>query len=282
MGDKHSKKFPFDFSSHQFSEQTRAEIDKEELKKELGNDKSSYNISQKSTYILKQGSLKGDTSAKKLPVGDKYKRSKSTRTLVKIEAVPENIKCARGKSIPKLRPSSKRSEKVTKRVEPVNVAKEVKKTKVKKGPSPFAKIPFLPSNVLIKILTYSIGNFKSYLNIGPSWYKAILKAFDNYFNKTENDFANTYFNHLLFKDSYIASSPLIFTSVPGIRIDRVFRCETLPSTTGRAMTITYTFKYFNEPKSTYKCEFTFDSVKKGRRFIWIHKNDCLVLLYSYL
>ena len=142
----------------------------------------------------------------------------------------------------------------------------------------FDKISLLPWNIFIKILSYGINDFRCYLSVNPSWYFSTLTAFDNFFNQLENEFVTMYSDYLLFKDSYTSSSKIAFCSKQGIRIDRVLKCENLPSTSSKTLTIAYTFKYCNEPANVYKNEFTFDSVAKAPRCVWIHKNECLVYL----
>jgi len=143
----------------------------------------------------------------------------------------------------------------------------------------FDKISLLPWNILIKIITYNIDNFRNFLMVNPSWYFSALNCLDSYFNIIENEFVMTYSENILFKDSYTSSSRMKFCGTQGIRIDRVLKCENLASTLGKSVTISYTFRYVNEPQNLYKNEFTYDSVPKAPRIVWLHKNECAVFFY---
>lgn len=140
----------------------------------------------------------------------------------------------------------------------------------------FDQISLLPWNIFMTILSYGITDFRKYLQVNPSWYVSSLNAFDNYFNDVENKFVCKYSQYLLFKDSYTSSSKISISTRLEIRIDRILKCENLSETLGKAVTISYTYKYFNEPKNIYKAEFTFDSVKKAPRCVWVYKNDSVV------
>ncbi len=140
----------------------------------------------------------------------------------------------------------------------------------------FDKVSLLPPGILVKILGYVADNFRVCLRVNPSWYMATMTAFDNHFNAVENSFVTAYSAYLLFKDSYTSSYVTRFCGVTGIRIDRVLCCENLPTTLGKAVTLAYTYKYCNEPNTTYRAEFVFDSVTRAPNCVWLHRNECQV------
>ncbi len=143
-------------------------------------------------------------------------------------------------------------------------------------PPSFDRVSLLPANILFRILAYGVDGFRIYLCVNPSWYCGITDAFNERFNATENRFVNMYFQHLSYKDSYTSSSLMKFCDTMGTRIDRVIKCETLPTTRGRAVTFSYTYRYLEEPTHVYRASFRFDSVKSRTRVVWAYLNECKV------
>lgn len=153
------------------------------------------------------------------------------------------------------------------------------KNKVFTNEAKFDAISFLPSHILVNILSYCIEGFRKYLCVNPSWYISISNSFDEHFNKMENMFINKYSNIFSFKDSYTCSSQLCFNSKFGIRIDRVLVCENICLQNDVTIRISYLYKYVNNKKQYFRSEFAFDSAKKqSKRSTWIYKNDCEVFL----
>ncbi len=144
----------------------------------------------------------------------------------------------------------------------------------------FDKISLLPAEIYMRIMDYVIDNFRLYLSVNPSWYCAAVTAFDNHCNDLENRFVSTYAEYMLFKDSYTTSARIRFCGTGGIRIDRVIKCENLPTTLGCTVTFGYTYRYCHEPGVVFKAEFAFDSVRKAASCVWIHKNECQASVHA--
>jgi len=138
----------------------------------------------------------------------------------------------------------------------------------------FDKVSLLPANIFMEILAFSVDSFRNLLMVNPSWYHAGISALDTHFNATENSFVCMYSEYLLFKDSYTASTVMKFCDMGAVRIDRVIKCENIETTVGKTLLIGFTYQFYNEKKYTYKCEYMFDSTKKGTTCMWIHKNEC--------
>eukprot|EP00826_Nyctotherus_ovalis_P027992 TRINITY_DN2198_c0_g2_i1.p1 TRINITY_DN2198_c0_g2~~TRINITY_DN2198_c0_g2_i1.p1 ORF type:complete len:505 (-),score=127.95 TRINITY_DN2198_c0_g2_i1:153-1667(-) len=135
------------------------------------------------------------------------------------------------------------------------------------------KLSLLPPEIFMNILTFLIDRFRDYLCVNPSWYSAIVTAFDREFNGIENNFVRTYSECLLFKDSYTSSSYIHCADAKGIRIDRVLRCENLALTLGRTCVIEYLYSYVGR-KEVYRAVYKFDSVKRSNKIVWVYRNDC--------
>eukprot|EP01022_Parablepharisma_sp_SALTPOND_P000968 TRINITY_DN105358_c0_g1_i1.p1 TRINITY_DN105358_c0_g1~~TRINITY_DN105358_c0_g1_i1.p1 ORF type:complete len:572 (-),score=29.68 TRINITY_DN105358_c0_g1_i1:2048-3706(-) len=138
----------------------------------------------------------------------------------------------------------------------------------------FDKVSLLPPEIFMKILSFLMDRFRVYLCVNPSWYSACVTAFDQEFNSVENCFVKMYSDYLLFKDSYTSSSYITCADNSGIRVDRVLKCENLPTTLGRTFVISFTYCYAGKPKEKYKATYKFDSVTRKNKVLWIYKNEC--------
>jgi len=136
------------------------------------------------------------------------------------------------------------------------------------------KISLLPSEIFMKILAFLIDRFRDYLCVNPSWYTAIVTAFDQEFNGVENEFVKIYSSCLLFKDSYTSSSYIHCADIKGIRVDRVIKCENLLPALGKTCVIEYLYSYIGHKDEIYKAKYKFDSVKRNNKVVWVYKNDC--------
>lgn len=58
----------------------------------------------------------------------------------------------------------------------------------------------------------------------------------------------------------------------GVRIDRVLVAEALPVLIGSTIKLRYLYKVQNED-TVYHGEYKFDVVARGKRSIWVHKDD---------
>ena len=67
-------------------------------------------------------------------------------------------------------------------------------------------LTFLPAKALATILSYDMNSYRKYMSVCASWHVTIKDAFDQYFNKIENEFVLKYHQNLLFRESYTSSS----------------------------------------------------------------------------
>ena len=130
----------------------------------------------------------------------------------------------------------------------------------------------LPSLPLYTILTYDFCAFRKYLAVCPCWYRALISAFDELCNRIEHDFTMKYHQYLLFNEAHLDSSVISFCDKKGLRVDRVIECELLKKAVGSTLCIAYKYRYYSE-KTTYRVAFKTDAVKRGRRVMWIHKDE---------
>jgi len=71
-------------------------------------------------------------------------------------------------------------------------------------------LTFLPPKALATILSYDMGSYRKYMSVCASWHVTIKEAFDQYFNKVENEFVLKYHENLLFTESTTSSSHIKF------------------------------------------------------------------------
>lgn len=111
-------------------------------------------------------------------------------------------------------------------------------------------LTYLPAKALATILSYDMASYRKYMGVCASWHVTIKEAFDQHFNRVENEFVLKYHQNLLFTESFTSSSAIKFCGKRGIRVDRVLVCDILkfkPQING-TLTIGYTFNYYGEPK----------------------------------
>lgn len=112
-------------------------------------------------------------------------------------------------------------------------------------------LTYLPPKALATILSYDMNSYRKYLSVCASWHVGITEAFDQYFNRIENEFVLKYQEHLLFTESFTSASAIKFCGKRGLRVDRVLVCDILKfkPQLNRTLTIGYTFNYHGEPKN---------------------------------
>jgi hypothetical protein len=137
----------------------------------------------------------------------------------------------------------------------------------------------LPSDILFKVVSYAISNFKSIIRVNPLWCRLIMDSFDIEFNELEMKFANKYANYLLYKQASISYTRIKSCEIPGVRVDRVIRFEPLETIKGKTITFGYSFKYTGDSKNRYKVIFTFDVLKMQARTVWAYLNECNVSVF---
>lgn len=136
----------------------------------------------------------------------------------------------------------------------------------------FDRVSLLPTEVFMTILSYAIDNFRNVMLVNPAWYHAATSALDLHFNTIETSFINAYSAQLLFKDSYTFSNLMRFCGKQTVKIERVFKCENQQAA-GKTVILAFKYKYFNEPGNEYRCDYVFDSGRRGRSVVWLHKSE---------
>jgi hypothetical protein len=136
----------------------------------------------------------------------------------------------------------------------------------------------LPSAIVIAILMFNMNDYPKYIRISAAWHCCIGQALDDYCNRLENSFIQTYSKHLNFIRSQNEATPIYFCKQLGTRLDRVLRCEILNDSKliNHTYKVGYTFEYLQTKKSgnRYAGEHRFDVIKKGqRRVTWMHIAD---------
>mmetsp|Transcript_2063 Transcript_2063/g.1868 ORF Transcript_2063/g.1868 Transcript_2063/m.1868 type:complete len:232 (+) Transcript_2063:8-703(+) len=71
-------------------------------------------------------------------------------------------------------------------------------------------LTFLPPKALATILSYDMGSYRKYMSVCASWHVTIKEAFDQHFNRVENEFVLKYHQNVLFTESYTSSSAIKF------------------------------------------------------------------------
>lgn len=71
-------------------------------------------------------------------------------------------------------------------------------------------LTYLPPKALATILSYDMSSYRKFMSVCAAWHVTIKEAFDQYFNKIENEFVLKYHEHLLFTESFTSSSNIKF------------------------------------------------------------------------
>lgn len=132
---------------------------------------------------------------------------------------------------------------------------------------------YLPPQALATILSYDMSSYRKFMSVWAAWHVNIREAFDQYFNKVENEFLIKYQEHLLFTDAFTSSAAIKFWGKRGLRVDRIIVFDILPfkPQLNRTLKISYTFRYHGEDsKRKYRAEYRIDIVKNRKRMIWMH------------
>lgn len=116
-------------------------------------------------------------------------------------------------------------------------------------PSYVLSLTDLPPKALSTILSYDMWSYRKMMSVCASWYVSISEAFDQYFNKVENDFAMRYQQHLSFTNSFTSWSAIKFWGKKGTRVDRVLVCDILPfkKHLNKTLKISLSFRYHGDP-----------------------------------
>ena len=120
------------------------------------------------------------------------------------------------------------------------------------------------------ILSFLIDDYLNLTSVSPLWYCKINETLDEILvNYIDNGFIKENMEILGLKNAYFSHTILR----KGFRLDRNIVAETFDNLKNKFVTISYEFDWKNERLCA---EFRFDVVKKGKRYIWIYKEDCLV------
>lgn len=132
-----------------------------------------------------------------------------------------------------------------------------------------------PLEVRFLILSFLIDDYLNLTSVSPLWYCKINETFDEILvNYIDNGFIKVHMEILGLKNAYFSHTILR----KGFRLDRNIVAETFESLKNKFVTISYDFDWKDERLCA---EFRFDVVKKGKRYIWIYKEDCLVKITIY-
>ena len=99
----------------------------------------------------------------------------------------------------------------------------------------------LPQNVLFKILSFSITNYFSLIQVSPLWFFKIQEIFEDELIKLDNDFIKQNIQILSLKQSYNSTTPIKFAKKKGFRMDRNILSEVLPKFIGKEIIYVYFF-----------------------------------------
>lgn len=80
---------------------------------------------------------------------------------------------------------------------------------------------YLPSHALAVILSYDMSGYRKYMSVCASWHVGVTDAFDQYFNRVENEFVLKHQEHVLFTESFTSSAAIKFCGKRGLRVDRI-------------------------------------------------------------
>lgn len=130
----------------------------------------------------------------------------------------------------------------------------------------------LPENILIAILEYIPNDIANLLTVSGSWYFKWSEVIEHSFNPIESGFATMHSHLITFKKSYLHYDKIAASGKEGFRVDRVLVAEILPILSNYTMKLRYNYKYFKSELS-YSAEFKIDCVDKGKRSIWVHRDE---------
>ena len=145
-------------------------------------------------------------------------------------------------------------------------------------------ISLLPENVIAMIFEYLIDQYPRCLLVCVPWYASLLGALDSSFNLVETKLAQKYVDCALFRNSYACFRKQGEDNTRS-RVDRIIQLELLNGIEGNTLTIGYTYRFSNEPNSTYVTKYKIDcKPRSSERTVWIHsmKKDkgCTVTAYT--
>lgn len=130
----------------------------------------------------------------------------------------------------------------------------------------------LPDNILVSILEFIPNDIINLLTVSACWYFKWTEVIEHCFNPIESGFANIHSHLITFKKSYLHYDKIAASGKEGFRVDRVLVAEVLPILSNYTMKLRYNYKYFRSELS-YSAEFKIDCVPKGKRNIWVHRDE---------
>lgn len=68
----------------------------------------------------------------------------------------------------------------------------------------------VPGSVVTTLVSYDSRLFTAFLMLSPNWHTSTLQAIDDHCNALENQFVQTYHQHLYFKHAFSSSMPIEF------------------------------------------------------------------------
>lgn len=104
------------------------------------------------------------------------------------------------------------------------------------------------------------------LAVSPLWHFRILEVLDLTFSTIESNFALIHSHVMLYNKGFMNTGVIQVSTGTGIRVDRVLVAELLPVLRGYTIKLRYTYRIHGKPH-TYKSEFKFDCIGKGKRIV---------------
>lgn len=130
----------------------------------------------------------------------------------------------------------------------------------------------LPESILLLVLEFIPQSTVHLLSVSATWYFRWSEVIEQCFNPIESGFANMHSHLITFKKSFLYYSKIQASGREGFRVDRVLVAEILPILKNYTMRLRYNYKYYKSELS-YSAEFKIDCIEKGKRLIWLHRDE---------
>jgi hypothetical protein len=132
----------------------------------------------------------------------------------------------------------------------------------------------LPSEVIFTVLTFVLDDYMNLALVSPLWYYKVNEVFDATLVSIDNSFIKSYMSILAFKRSFFSLKPFKISDKRGIRMDRNIIAEPLNCLVGKTVVVSYDYELKHKKGVRYRATYRFDVVRKGKRNIWIYKEEC--------
>jgi hypothetical protein len=139
------------------------------------------------------------------------------------------------------------------------------------------KIKEFPSAIIYNILSFLMADINSIFKVSKTWRASFRDSMEEALNPIENGFINQYSSYLLFINSALSTSNILFGDTTSTKVVRVIKFECLPVCLNFTVTISYTYFYEGE-QNMRLAKYQFECVPVKKRVTWIHTNECQVCL----